>query len=287
MLLTIFTPTYNRAALLPRLYDSICQQTCSDFEWLIVDDGSTDNTESLIKTFTNSDFPIRYIKKHNGGKHTAINLGIKEAKGELFFIVDSDDLLLPLSIETVIRNYTAIQDNNRFAGICGYMQHSNNYIIGYPFKNIDASSIEMRYKFRIKGDMMEVFKTNILKEFPFPEIPNERFCPEVLIWNRIAQKYKLRIFAKAICCRDYIKGGLTDNIVRIRMQSPVASMMTYSEMLSYDIPLLSKVKAAINYWRFRMCRKNNNIGIPSIPAIWWWTWPLGWLMHTIDTIKVR
>ena len=97
MLITVFTPTYNRAKLLPRLYKSLQEQTNKDFEWVIVDDGSTDNTKEVIDniiTQQENDFPIRYFYKENGGKHTAINQGAKEAKGELFFIADSDDVLL-------------------------------------------------------------------------------------------------------------------------------------------------------------------------------------------------
>ena len=285
MFIIVFTPTYNRAELLPRLFDSLCAQTRKGFEWLIVDDGSTDDTQEVVETFKNCDFagfPIRYIKKENGGKHTAINLGVQEAQGELFFIADSDDTLPPDSIATVVKHYIPIQNNNCFAGICGYMKHSNGNFIGHPLLDIDATSIEMRGKYNIKGDMMEVFKTTVLKEFPFPEISNERFCPEALVWNRIAQKYKLRIFAKAIYCRDYLEGGLTDNIVRIRMISPIATMMTYAEMTEYKGVLLkNKIRAAINYWRFWFCKKPGSTA-PHISAKWLWAMPLGWLMHMRD-----
>ena len=290
MLITVFTPTYNRAELLPRLFDSLCAQTCKDFEWLIVDDGSTDNTPSVVEAFKNTkfaDFPIRFIKKENGGKHTAINIGVQKAKGELFFIADSDDNLPPDSVDTVIKHYSPIQNDKNFAGICGYMKHSNGNIIGHPLLDTDATSIEMRGKYNIQGDMMEVFKTTILKEFPFPEIPNERFCPEALVWNRIAQKYKLRVFAKAIYCRDYLEGGLTDNIVRIRMKSPIATMMTYAEMTKYKgVPLKSKIRSAINYWRFWFCKKSGSTA-PHISAKWLWTMPLGWLMHTNDKLHIK
>ncbi len=286
MIITVFTPTYNRAKLLPRLFESLCAQTCMDFEWLIVDDGSTDNTEEVVGSFIKApkqSFPMQYIKKENGGKHTAINLGVKEAKGELFLIADSDDTLPPQSIDTIIRNFISIKNDNSFAGVCGYMKHSNGSIIGNPLLNIDASSIEIRGKFRIHGDMLEVFKTTILKQFPFPEISNEHFCPEVLVWNRIAQKYKLRVFAEAIYCRDYIEGGLTANIVRIRMNSPVASMMTYAEMTKYKgVPLMQKMRAAINYWRFRFCTTDKKAQMPQLATKWFWTKPIGWLMHKKD-----
>lgn len=284
---TICTPTYNRAELLPRLFDSLCAQTRKDFEWLIVDDGSTDNTPSVVETFKNTDlpsFPIRYIKKENGGKHTAINLGVKEAKGELFFIADSDDMLPPHSVDTVIKSYTSIKSDNSLAGICGLDADFNGKIIGsgLPKENIAATSIEIRFLYKVSGDLKEVFKTKILKEFPFPQIPNERFCPEALVWNRIAQKYSLLFFNKPIYSAEYQQGGLTDNIVRIRMKSPIATMMTYAEMTGYKgVPLKSKIRSAINYWRFWFCKESGSTA-PHISAKWLLAMPLGWLMHLRD-----
>ncbi len=287
VLVTAFTPTYNRAGLLPRLFDSLCAQTCKDFEWLIVDDGSTDNTGTIVETFRKSDlagFPIKYIKKANGGKHTAINLGVQKAQGELFFIADSDDVLPPDSIGNVIKQYIPIQNDESFAGICGLDADFDRNIIGsgLPKAYIDATSIGIRFLYKVSGDLKEVFKTAILKEFPFPELPNERFCPEALVWNRIAQKYSLRFFNKAIYLAEYQQGGLTDNIVRIRMKSPIATMMTYAETTEYKgVPLKSKIRAAINYWRFWFCKKAGSPA-PHISAKWLWAMPLGWLMHKRD-----
>lgn len=104
MLITIFTPTYNRAELLPRLHKSLQEQTNKNFEWIVVDDGSTDNTKEVIENIIlqqENDFPIRYFYKENGGKHTAINRGVREANGDLFFIVDSDDILTFNSVELI------------------------------------------------------------------------------------------------------------------------------------------------------------------------------------------
>jgi glycosyltransferase involved in cell wall biosynthesis len=101
-MITIFTPTYNRAYSLRRLYDSLCKQTSNDFEWLVVDDGSTDDTENLINSFiADGKVDIRYFKQANGGKHRAINFGVREARGELFFIVDSDDQVTPDAVEWI------------------------------------------------------------------------------------------------------------------------------------------------------------------------------------------
>lgn len=285
MLITLFTPTYNRARLLPRLFESLCKQSYRDFEWVIVDDGSKDNTKDTVRKIIEkhkSSFPIRYYYKQNGGKHTAINVGISSAKGELFLILDSDDTLPSDSLENIAYYYSQIRDNKPFGGVCGYMAHHDGTIIGHGCGEeiIDTNGIDLRYKYNVVGDMCEVFRTDVLREFPFPEIEGERFCPEALIWNRIATKYKLRVFKKVVYFRDYLDGGLTDKIVKIRMNSPVASMMTYAEMTQYDIPLRQKIKSAINYWRFRLCAN----GSKRIGISWFWYLfaPLGLLMHIRD-----
>lgn len=287
--ITVFTPTYNRSYLLSRLYNSLCLQTCKNFEWLIVDDGSTDNTLSVVKKFQEDDkIQIRYFNKFNGGKHTAINLGAKYAVGCLFWILDSDDTLPQDAIETVIKCWNKISFNDRkyLAGICGYMSHHDGNIIGWPVveKEIIATSIEMRYRLHIKGDMMEVWRTDVIKSFSFPEIEGEKFCPEQLVWNRIAQNYSLYVIPNVIYYRDYLEGGLSDNIIRIRMKSPKASMLTYRELFSLNIPIIEKIKAAINYWRFSFCSLDRSVKIKSWGNLFA---PLGWLMHMNDKRKVK
>lgn len=317
MLITVFTPAYNRAHLLPRLYESLRRQTFHDFEWVIVDDGSTDGTKEIFKPLPPSspvgrepyttnimtfcqDSPhtgggwrgtIRYFYQENGGKHRAINRGVKEARGELFLILDSDDTLPPLSLELINHYYQQIRDDMSFGGVCGYMAHHDGTVIGHgcDVPVLDTNSIDLRYKHHVQGDMLEVFRTSVLKEIPFPEIPGEKFVPEALVWNRIARRYKLRVFHEVVYYRDYLDGGLTDKIVKIRMTSPVASMMTYAELNRDDIPLKQKVKAAINYWRFRLAPLQlPPIGGETIPKLkWWWNWtmPIGYLMHVRDVLN--
>lgn len=284
-MVTVFTPTYNRAAYLLKVFESLLQQTFKDFEWVIVDDGSIDDTSVIIDNLqlTNDKFfPIRYFYQENGGKHRAINRGVKEARGDLFLILDSDDMLPPNSLERIDFYYQQIKDDNSFGGVCGYMAHHDGTVIGKgcDIDVLDTNSIDLRYKYHVEGDMLEVFRTSVLKEIPFPEISKEKFVPEALVWNRIARKYKLRVFHEVVYFRDYLEGGLTDKIVKIRMNSPIASMMTYAEMTELNIPFFAKVKAAINYWRFRFCSDAKEK--PQIEGWWLWTVPLGWMMHLRD-----
>lgn len=274
-----------------RLYESLCKQTFMGFEWVIVDDGSVDETRSLIQILSNREgtfFPIRYFYQENGGKHRAINRGVKEAKGELVLILDSDDSLPPTAIETVLKYFEPIKGDKRFGGVAGYMAHHDGTVIGQSAVQgvVDCSSLDYRYRYHASGDMCEVFRTEVLREFPFPEIKGERFVPEALVWNRIAQKYQLRWFRDVIYYRDYLEGGLTDKIVKIRMKSPIATTTCYQELCGYEIPFNEKVKAAINYWRFRFCSREWKT-LPLLSWYWIWTMPLGWVMHLKDLKKVK
>lgn len=289
--ITIFTPIYNRAAFIDVLYSSLCEQSCKDFEWVLVDDGSTDNIQDVVKkleSLHSQSFSFKYVKKTNGGKHTAINKGVSEARGEFFLILDSDDTLPEDAIETIIDELESISFDSSVCGVSGLMAHHNGMQIGsgYPKKCINATSLELRYKYNVTGDLLEVFRTSVLREFPFPEIDGERFCPEALVWNRIAQKYSLKCFNKIVYYRDYLSGGLTDYIVSIRMKSPISSMMCYSELTKYDIPFRQKFKAAINYWRFRFCF-NGHSTIPTINRFWNMVFPLALLFHLRDKKKIR
>lgn len=290
---TVCTPAYNRASLLDRLYQSLCRQTCKDFEWLVVDDGSTDETLKLLQKFKeDKKIPVRYFSKPNGGKHTAVNLGVKEAKGGLFFIADSDDYLPEDSIEVVLsfgREIIEASKNGQskdWGGVCGLDGLENGQIVGtgLPFEQLDTTVIEIRDKYAVQGDMKEVYLTSVMREFPFPEIPGERFCPEALIWNRIATKYKLRFFNRVIYIADYQSDGITSGITRVRMKSPVATMMTYAEWFDQNISFKKKIRMAINYWRFAFCAKNRSVRISSWGNL---LLPLGLLMHLNDKRKIK
>ena len=286
-MITILTPTYNRAKLLERLYQSLCQQTYQDFEWIVVNDGSKDNTDVIVQSFIDEGkISINYIKQENGGKHRAVNRGVKEAKGELIFIADSDDWLLPNSIEIVAEVYKDIANEQSFAGVCGLDVYANGTVIGggMPQEVIDCNAIDIRMIHHVSGDLKEVFKTDVLREIPFPEIEGERFCPEVVVWNRIAKKYKLRYFNKPIYMVEYQPEGITSNITKARMKSPIASTTCYQEMMEFDIPLKSKIRSAINYWRFRFCGSSHKF--PQLPLKWFWTIPIGWAMHLNDLRKL-
>ena len=289
--ISILTPTYNRGELLLPLYNSLKNLTFKDFEWLIVDDGSEDDTEQYALSWIehnieNAEFSIRYIKKSNGGKHTAINRGVREASGELILILDSDDTLPVDSLATIAQYYELCKGYKDCAGVCGLMAHHDGQLIGsgFPKEPMYESALRFRYaeNGNVTGDLLEVYKTSVMREFPFPKIENEKFCPESLVWNRIANKYKLFCFNKVIYYRDYLEGGLTSKIVKIRMNSPIASTMTYAEMLDYNISLKWKIRSAINYWRFKYCITNKSLKVPKVKWYWKAFQIIGLIMHLKD-----
>ena len=289
-MITVLTPSYNRGNLLKNLYQSLRDQIFDDFEWIVVDDGSTDSTSEIITHFKeDKTIVIKYIKQSNGGKHTAINAGVKISTGELIIIVDSDDTLPKDSLLIINNQYLKIREDATVGGVCGLMAHHDNIVIGncnlLPQGNI--SSIDMRFKYGFLGDVCEVFKTDVLREFPFPEIYNEKFCPEDLVWNRIARKYTLYFFNQVVYYRDYLDGGLTSKIVKIRMKSPIASTICYGEMLDLDIPIKSKIKAAINYWRFYLCIKNKSKAEKKIAPLWICLFPVGLIFHIKDRLVTK
>lgn len=291
--ITIFTPTYNRAYILNKLYYSLCLQTYKDFEWLIVDDGSEDGTESLIEGFINENkIQIKYQKQQNAGKHIAINTGVGLAKGSLFFIVDSDDTLRSDAIEILYNNYLTIKANSRFAGVSGVRCTSDGKKIGNPinWKSLDCTSDELRHKYHVTGDMAEAWKTEVLKKFPFPVIEGEKFCSEVLVWSRIARKYKLRYFSDKIYVCDYLQDGLSHYTISHRVQSPLYALTVYSEMSSnHNLPIFIRVRAMINGWRFGLRLPNSRLrtcykylGVRSVFFI-----PLSIIMLFKDCFYIR
>ena len=218
MFVTVFTPTYNRGYIISNLYESLQRQTVNDFEWIVIDDGSIDNTSHLFEKWLNetNSFSIAYEKVENGGKHRAINKGINKAKGELFFIVDSDDYLTDDAIEKIIELEKTIPEERKkeFAGICENKGYPNGKIVGTTFTSdafLDITMLECE-KNGIRGDKAEVFYTEVMRKYPFPEFTGETFIRESVVWYRIAfDGYKLRYDNDIVYICDYLPDGLTVN----------------------------------------------------------------------------
>ena len=253
-MLTIFTPTYNRAYIIDKLYQSLLNQTNFDFEWVVVDDGSTDETENYFLNLLKKENPFKiiYFKQKNGGKHRAINMGVKIAHGDLFFIVDSDDHLAENAVDRIYFWVDTLPDRKKWAGVAGLRGYDENHIIGSTFQGEfrDATSLE-RFKFQIKGDKAEVFFTDILKKFSFKEFENENFLTENTVWFLIAKAgYPLRWFNEIIYICDYLEDGLTRNMQSIYLKNPQGALYTAKLYLEcYPNNFKKKYKTIYQYYQ--------------------------------------
>ena len=203
---------------------------------------------------------------------------MKEAKGELFFIVDSDDMLFPNSLERVAHEYEQIKGDVSFCGVSGMRGYSSQMKIGTQktFGHLDCTIMESSYKYHLYGDKAEVILTDIMRKFPFPEFDNEKFCPEALIWNRISNYYKIRYFDEIIYLCEYLPDGLTSKISRLLEKNRRYTMLAYKEMNEHvGVPLWFKVRAAINYYRYTLFHSFNYDSEFKLKLRWVWTLPLG------------
>lgn len=290
-LITIVTPTYNRKDLLPRLYDSLCHQTSKNFEWLVVDDGSTDDTEELVNSqfiIHNSQFKVLYVRKQNGGKHTALNVAFDKVETELLMIVDSDDVLTPDAVETIERDWAeakALETGRRLCGI-GYLRgYDKDNVIGdrYSQDHFVSDFIEERYNRGTDGDKAEVWVTECLRGFHFPEYEGEKFISESVAWIWLAERYDMLFENKIIYITEYLQGGLSDNGRRLRFQCPhlmaYGSLMTMTPRFSRKI----RIKETLLYivyslfgnfgWRkIFSCRYKGLVALCALP---------GWLLYRV------
>ena len=287
-MITVFTPVYNRAYIIDKLYESVKNQTFENFEWLIVDDGSKDNIAEVVQSFINEGIVnIRFYSQPNGGKHRAINKGVELAKGDLFFIVDSDDTITPDALEQLNNYYQQIKDDDRFAGVSGYrFLPDGNTVYNHPEKDIlDCSNLDFGFKYNQIGGTAEAYKTKILKDYPFPDIEGEKFCAESLVWNRIATKYIIRFFNKQIYVWNYLSDGLTKGMINNRRKSSTYAMMNYSELLNMEIPMKWKIRNAINYWRFYFV--GNHKRKFKISFFWYLFAPIGYCYCKKDSCLLK
>ena len=289
---TVFTATYNRAHTLPRLYESLSRQTFQDFEWLVVDDGSTDATGLLIREFQRkASFPIRYVFQQNAGKHVAVNTGVRLARGELFLSVDSDNAYLPNALERFKFHWDSIPADIKpsFSAVSACSQAEQGRLLGtpFPFDPTDSNSIEIRSRFKVTGEKIGFHRTDVLREFPYPRFPGENRIPDSLVWNRIALKYKTRYVNETLQVYYSTPGSWISNIRKIRAQNPRGFRLSYLELLQSGYPVPPKMQARlyINY-----VRTSFHIGIAladqgrDIPdkKRWMAAVPLGYLLYTSD-----
>lgn len=256
MKITVFTPTYNRAYILKKCYESLKKQTYHNFEWLIYDDGSTDNTKELIDEFVKEGIiEIRYYYGKNKGKHVAINEGTDLAHGELFFIVDSDDYLTDNALELVYKawNSITVKDRRSFIGVSGrrYLVNKNNKEFNFSTEYYDTDAITFNLIDNNLQDKAEVYVTETLRKYKFPYFEGENFMTEAVLWYQLAEEgYKIRWFNEDIYICEYLEDGLSNNFYQRRIKSIHSTCYSYNKLSSYTLPKKYKIRYKINYFRY-------------------------------------
>ena len=250
MKITVLTPTYNRAHTLGRLYKSLVNQTVKEFEWLIIDDGSTDNTKQTVETFKNDNkISIKYVEQENGGKHRALNNGVKLVDNELVFFVDSDDWLEKDAIEKIIKYGMKYKDYTNVAVLSFLRAYPDNAVNGPKYLKDEyvGNYIIDRINRNDFSDKAEVCYTNKIKQIPLLEIENERFISEGFLWAKIALEYDTVYINEIIYRGDYLPDGLTRNIYKVRRENPKGCIEVAKVFLNKKVRLKVKVKNMIKY----------------------------------------
>jgi glycosyltransferase involved in cell wall biosynthesis len=221
--LTIFTPAYNRAHTIHRTYESLLKQDYKDFVWLIVDDGSTDNTADLVKKWQTADngFEIRYIYKENGGMHTAHNTAYENIDTELNVCIDSDDCLAENAVKKIIDKWNQVK-NQGFAGIIGLDADFDGNIIGKGFpSDLQETTLMGYYANGGSGDKKLVYRTDIINKYPpYPVFPGERYVALGYKYRLIDQEYKLAVLNEVLCNVEYQFDGSSNNMLKQYLKNP-------------------------------------------------------------------
>ncbi|WP_035789376.1 glycosyltransferase family 2 protein [Butyrivibrio sp. XBB1001] len=265
MKLTIITPTYNRGDKLNKLFKSLNNQTVKDFNWLIIDDGSIDDTAEVVRDFMAvANFEIRYDIQENGGKHRALNKGISKITTELTIIVDSDDFLTENAVETIL-DYHELYDNRKESDkLCGFSflrAYSNGEINTgeFPVDEVVDTYRQQRINNNLLGDKAEVYYTDILKMYPFEEFDGEKFMPEDAVWLKMSGPYNMVHINRVIYYCDYLEGGLTRTGRRMKIFSPYGMMYRSSVYLNDpQVNIKAKAKMAILYQVYSQFAKNRD-----------------------------
>lgn len=263
---TIFIPTYNRAHTLGRALESVEAETFRDFEVVIVDDGSTDDTPGLVDHWIGRNpFPIQYLRQPNQGKHAAHNAALQVARGELFITLDSDDSLLPDALEKLNRHWKAIPAGERpgFAGIAGMCLDEDGSLSGEPYPEavIDSDYLQIFQRCRMNGERREAIRLDVLREFPYPRFEGERHVRPTLILRRMAHRYKLRFTNEVLQVNRHAPDGISANRFHYRMRNPRGLRQYYLEEITLNDRYMPERKLRRRYERFVRYSLHSGIGL--------------------------
>ena len=247
--LTVITTTYNRSSCLDRLYESLLEQECHDFIWLVVDDGSTDDTKDKIKEWQDNNLvEIEYVYKENGGMHTARNLGYSLVHTELNTIIDSDDWMAPNAVHDIIEYWKANKENS-YAGMITLNRDPEGNIIGTNLpENVKSCSYKDFWKkYQMRGDKKLVYRSELTKQFPYPEYVGEKFYPAATKFYMIDKSYDMLIADITTCIVNYNDDSMTRDKYAQYKSCPRSFMDYRKEMINIDLGIKENAKNMIHY----------------------------------------
>ena len=289
--LTIFTPAYNRAHTLPRTYESLCAQDCKDFIWLIVDDGSTDNTSKLVKEWKGKEngFEIQYIYKENGGMHTAHNTAYENIHTELNVCIDSDDRM-PLGAVGKIKKTWELIRNSGYAGIIGLDSDFDGNIIGKGFPNgVIDTTLGGYYAAGGAGDKKLVYRTYVINSVPeYPVFPGEKYVGLAYKYTLIDQKFRLFVLNEILCEVEYQSDGSSKTMWKQYLNNPKGFAFLRKIAMQYPTSKKRLIRDCIHYCSSSQIAKNKSY-IRESPKKFLTVLctPMGWLLTYVVRKKAN
>lgn len=286
MKVTVFTPTYNRAALLGRVFESLRQQTSAEFEWLVVDDGSTDNTRQVIEEFARAAaFPVRYFHQANRGKAQAINAGLGLARGEFFLVFDSDDWCEPRAIERFLSCWDELgAQAGEYCAVSALKAYRSGQVVGEGYSRMarKGETYVDRFNRRIRGDKWEFIRTSIHRGYRYEVQPSERYQAPEYAWLEMGREFKTLFLDEVLGIVEYQLDGISRNNIQHRVRSPEAAIAYYRRGLSVASNFRQRVRMQVNLARF-----SRHACLPVDAGVCRAAGLLGALLSTVDSIRCR
>jgi glycosyltransferase involved in cell wall biosynthesis len=284
-MITIFTPTYNRAFVLHKLYNSLLMQTVNEFIWIIVDDGSVDNTFELIEKWKKDDkIKIEYYKQENSGKSWAHNIGVELTNTELFTCVDSDDYLSVTAVEEIKKCWDYRDSTKNIIGIIAFKGHSIGDTLT-TLKNNSICSSTLRDAYRkhgLRGDTMLIFDTHVIKRYKFPRFSGEKFVPEAFLYDQIDQDGEMLVYRKILYLCEYLEDGYSKHMAQLLFNNPKGYLAYIKQRLLFDKSINERVTDTIRYTAICLSNREDRFIKKSVyPILTILTLPLASLFYVL------
>ena len=295
-LVSVVTATYQRADTLPRLWDSLLEQGDAAIEWVVVDDGSDDGTEALVRAWEReAPFAVRYSWQSNQGKHAAVNRGVELAAGEFCAVMDSDDWYAPGAITRMLEQWEAIPPERRdgFANVEGLCADPAGEVIGdrLPQPVLDSNTFEIQAVHGVGGDKIGMYRRDVMLDHPFPEDLGWHVTA-ALVWNRIAARYSTRFVDEIWAYKEYLPGGITDRDNVLHLEYPAAQLLFWREFAAMPRPMpwRTRLRAHAQTVRYSLHEGESRrelLARSSSPPMTLLAWPVGKLVSVRDRARLR